>query len=59
MNLLPLREVERRLGLSRWTLYDLIRKGKLKAVKLQSGQYRVPQEDLDAFAGKTNQELPS
>ena len=46
-NLLPLRVVEQRLGVSRWTLYLMIRKGTLPAVRLHSGQYRVPEEELD------------
>jgi excisionase family DNA binding protein len=48
--LLPLREVEHRLGLSRWTLYELIHNGKLRALKLQSGHFRVPQEAVEKFA---------
>ena len=46
-NLLPLRIVEQRLGVSRWTLYLMIKKGTLPAVRLPSGQYRVPEEELD------------
>ena len=45
--LLPLREVELRLGLTRWTLYELIRAGRLPAIKLQSGHYRVREEVVD------------
>ena len=48
-NLLPLREVERRLGLTRWTLYDMIRVRRLPAVKLPSGQYRVFERVVEAF----------
>ena len=33
---------------SKWTVYRLIKKGKLKAIKL-GGQYRVAAEDLKKF----------
>ena len=49
MNLLSLREVERRLSLSRWTLYEMIHSGRLAAVKLPSGQFRVPEPEVDAI----------
>ncbi len=49
-NLLPLREVERRLGLSRWNLYGMIHSGRLEAVKLASGQYRVPERAAEAIS---------
>jgi len=48
--LMPLREVEHQLGLSRWTLYDMIRSGKLPAVRLASGHYRVPASSVEALA---------
>ena len=48
--LLTLRDVERRLGLTRWTLYDMIRANKLPAIKLRSGHYRVPLEAVDRLA---------
>ena len=50
MRLLPLKDVEARLGLSRWTLYEMIRAGRLPAIKLRSGQYRVREEDVDIVA---------
>ncbi len=49
MNLLSLREVERRLSLSRWALYEMIHSGRLAAVKLPSGQFRVPEQEVDAI----------
>ena len=49
MNLLSLREVERRLSLSRWTLYEMIHSGRLAAVRLPSGQFRVPEQEVDAI----------
>ena len=48
--LLGLREVERRLGLTRWTLYEMIRKGSLPAVKLKSGHYRVSEQAVEEIA---------
>ena len=48
--LLPLREVERRLGLTRWTLYQLIRRGELPAIRLGSGHYRVSVDVVEAMA---------
>ena len=50
MNMLSLREVERRLSLSRWTLYEMIHSGRLAAVKLPSGQFRVLEREVDAIA---------
>ena len=47
-DLLPLRDVERKLGVSRWTLYEMIRTGKLPAVKLASGHYRVKASIVEA-----------
>ena len=49
MNMLALREVERGRSLSRWTLYKMIRSGRLAAVKLPSGQFRVPEQEVDAI----------
>jgi len=48
-DLLPLRDVERKLGVSRWTLYDMIRAGRLPAVKLTSGHYRVKASVVEAI----------
>ena len=48
--LISLKEVERRLDLSRWTLYTMIRDGKLPAVRLRSGHYRVPAAAVTAMA---------
>ena len=39
--LMKLKEVESALDVSRWTLYRWLAEGKLKAIKLVSGQYRV------------------
>ena len=48
--LLSLRDVELILGLTRWTLYELIKNGKLPAVKLSSGHYRVRAAVVEAMA---------
>ena len=40
--MLRLAEVEREQGVSRWTLYEWLRSGKLVGVKLACGHYRVP-----------------
>lgn len=50
LRLLPLKDVERRLGVTRWTLYEMIKAGKLPAVKLESGHYRVREEVVDKIA---------
>ena len=47
--LLRLRDVEAELGVSRWTLYEWIRQGRLPALRLASGQLRVRVEDLEEF----------
>ena len=54
--LIPLREVERQLGVTRWTLHELIRRGVLPAIKPPSGHYRVTEDVLLGFA---QQETPS
>ena len=60
---LSLRQVERRLSLSRWTLYEMIHSGRLEAVKLPSGHYRVPERAVDAImqgsTGRSGDGLPN
>jgi len=41
--LLKLAHLEESLGVSRWTLYEWIKSGRLSAIRLRSGQYRVRQ----------------
>ena len=48
--LLALRDVERRLGLSRWTLRAWIHSGRLPADRLPSGHYRVSTPVVEAIA---------
>jgi excisionase family DNA binding protein len=49
-NLITLRDVERMLGVTRWTLYDFVHTGKLPAVKLPGGHYRVRRQDVESLA---------
>lgn len=44
--LVKLAECEASLGVSRWTLWSWIRTGRMKAVRLPSGQFRVPEAEL-------------
>ncbi len=45
--MLPLNEVEQRLQLSRWSLWNWIRDGKLHAEKLPNGHYRVTESEVE------------
>lgn len=45
--MLPLSEVEQRLGLTRWSLWGWIRDGKLNAAKQPNGHYRVPESEIE------------
>ncbi len=45
--MLPLSEVEQRLQLSRWSLWNWIRDGKLRAVKQPNGHYRVRESEVE------------
>lgn len=44
--MLPLIEVEQQLGLTRWSLWNWIREGKLDAKKLPNGHYRVAESEI-------------
>jgi len=44
--MLKLSQVEQELGVSRWTLYDWLKRGKIKGVRLPCGHYRIPREEL-------------
>ena len=48
--LLSLRDVELILGLTRWTVYELIEKGRLSAVNPASEHYRVRAAVVEALA---------
>ncbi len=45
--MLPLIEVEQQLGLTRWSLWNWIRDGKLDAKKLPNGHYRVAESEVE------------
>jgi len=44
--LLKLADLERELGVSRWTLYEWLKEGKICGQKLPCGHYRVPASEL-------------
>ena len=56
--LMKLKEVESALDVSRWTLYRWLAEGKLKAIKLVSGQYRVPVAEVRRMQSELNPEYP-
>ena len=45
--MLRLGEVETRLGVSRWTLYEWIKSGTIKAIRLPSGYFRIPESEVE------------
>ena len=47
--LFTLHEVAYMLGVSYWTVYNWVKKGKLKGVKMPSGRWRVPKSALEEF----------
>lgn len=47
--LLAPRDVQERSALSRWALYELIHSGRLPAIKIPSGHYRVTSDVVDAI----------
>lgn len=47
--LLTVREASRRLGITRFTLYKYLKRGKLKGKKIIGNQYRILEADLDEF----------
>jgi len=52
--MLKLAEVERQLGVSRWTLYEWLKDGRIQGVKLPCGHYRVPASELEKFTRNPN-----
>ena len=56
--LMKLRDVEVALDVSRWTLYRWLAEGKLKAIKLASGQYRVPVAEVRRMQSELNPGYP-
>ena len=53
--MLRLSDVEPILGLSRWTLYRWIREGKLEALRLPSGHFRVSEREVERLRDKIAQ----
>jgi excisionase family DNA binding protein len=47
VSVLKLADVQRELGVSRWTLYEWLRTGKLQGFKLPCGHYRIPVEQVE------------
>jgi excisionase family DNA binding protein len=47
--MLKLADVERELGVSRWTLYEWLKEGKIRGVRLPCGHYRVPRKEVEKF----------
>ncbi|RLI87411.1 MAG: hypothetical protein DRP01_01930 [Archaeoglobales archaeon] len=47
--LFTLREAAVLLGVSYWTVYELVRKGKIRAVKTPSGRWRIPKSAMEEY----------
>lgn len=47
--LFTLSEVAYMLGVSYWTVYNWVREGRLKGVKVPTGRWRVPRSALEEF----------
>ena len=47
-----LAEVQQQLGVSRWTLYEWLKDGRIQGVKLPSGHYRVPEAEVKRLTGQ-------
>ena len=50
--LLKLAEVQRQLGVSRWTLYEWLKDGRIQGVKLPCGHYRIPEAEVNRLRGQ-------
>lgn len=46
LKVLKLADVQAELGVSRWTLYEWLRTGRLHGFKLPCGHYRIPVDEL-------------
>jgi len=49
VKVVKLSDVLAQLGISRWTLYEWLKMGKLQGFKLPFGHYRVTSDALDKF----------
>ncbi len=54
VKVMKLADVERELGVSRWTLYEWLKEGKIHGVKLPCGHYRIPKEEVEKLKMSTN-----
>ncbi len=52
MKVVKLADVQSELGVSRWTLYNWLKTGKLQGFKLPSGHYRIPVVELNRLSGR-------
>jgi excisionase family DNA binding protein len=57
--LLTVEDVARRLQLSRWLVYDLVKAGRLKAVRLTPGRLRFTEEAVEEAVRQSEQASPS
>ncbi len=51
LRLLRIGDAARETGLSRCTLWRVIRDGRLRAVEVRKGSYRIPEAELRRFVG--------
>lgn len=49
---LKLAEVQAELGVSRWTLYEWLKTGKLHGFRLPCGHYRIPIDEVTKLKGQ-------
>jgi len=47
-----LAEVQQQLGVTRWTLYEWLKHGRIQGVKLPSGHYRIPEAEVKRLTGQ-------
>lgn len=52
MKVVKLADVQSELGVSRWTLYNWLKTGKLQGFKLPCGHYRIPVGELNRLSGR-------
>ena len=52
VKVLKLVDVQAELGVSRWTLYEWLKTGRLHGFKLPCGHYRVPLDELSKLKGQ-------
>jgi len=57
VSVLKLADVQRELGVSRWTLYEWLRTGKLHGFKLPCGHYRIPIEQVNNLKEESGRDM--